>query len=74
MVQEGIEHHPNIGSIAAREDIIRGFTQLRAMQQVQGDLCAKNMESNILKYLGTTYVARDVNFLTTVLEGEDALM
>lgn len=73
-MQEGIEHHPNIGSIAAREDIIRSFTQLRAMQEVQGGLCAKNMDSNILQYLGTTYVARDVSFLTTVLEGEDTPM
>lgn len=74
VMQYGVDLHPEIGSLAAREDLIRDFTKLLAMQQVRGALCAKNMDPNILKYMGSTYVAQDVDFITTVLEGKDSLM
>lgn len=74
ILQNGVDLHPNIGSLAAREDLLRDFSQLRASQQVQGALCAKNMNPEILKYMGTTFVAKDIDFMTTVMEGKHALM
>lgn len=73
-MQNGIDLHPEIGSLAARESLIRDFTKLIAMQEVRGTLCATNMDPKVLKYMGTTHVAQDIDFITTVLEGKDSLM
>lgn len=73
-LQNGPELHPAIGSLAARENLIRYFKEVISLRETLGALCAKNMDPEVLKYMGTTYVARDIDFMTTVIDGEDALM
>ena len=44
-----------------------------SLKKVEAKLCAQNVGPE-LKYMGTTYVARDIEFMTRVIDGEDALM
>ena len=69
-MQNGIGLHPSMGSLAARQDLIRDYTELLAMQEVRGAMCAKNVDLDALRYMGTTYVAKDITFMAGVLEGE----
>lgn len=43
------------------------------LKRVQAELCAENMGEE-LAYMGTQTVVRDIDFMTTVMDGEDALM
>lgn len=43
------------------------------MQKTQFSVCQKVLGDE-LKYMGTTTVARDMEFITTKLDGENALM
>lgn len=74
VLQNGIGLHPEIGSLAARESLIQDFRQTISLRETLGSLCAKNMDPEVLKYMGTTFVAKDIDFLTTLIEGEDAHM
>lgn len=74
ILQLGPELHPNIGSLSARESLIRDYRQLIALRETIGDLCGKNMDPEVLKYMGTTYVAKDIAFLATLIDGKDSLM
>lgn len=63
-----------MGSLAARESLIRDFSRLLSIHEVQGRACAQKMDPEVLKYMGTTYIARDIEYITTVLEGKGAMM
>lgn len=43
------------------------------MKKSQAELCAQNM-GDALKYMGTTTVAKDIDFMATSISGPDALM
>lgn len=58
----------------ARENLIRYFKDVISLRETLGGLCAKNMDPEVLKYMGTTYVAKDIDFMTTMIDGESALM
>lgn len=44
-----------------------------ALWKAQFEICAQTMGDQ-LRYMGTSTVARDIDYITTLLEGQDALM
>ena len=44
-----------------------------ALWKSQFQICAQTM-GELIGFMGTTLVARDIDYLTTLIEGEDALM
>lgn len=64
---------PNLTDPSLRENLLRQQKEADALYQAQFEICGKAMGEQ-LRYMGTTTVVRDIDFMTTVLEGEDALM
>lgn len=56
-----------------RDRLIEQYKEFLAMKESQAGLCAETM-GDTLKYMGTTTVARDIDFMTTFFDGPDALM
>ena len=56
-----------------REYLLRQQKEADALYKAQFELCGKAMGEQ-LRYMGTTTVVRDMDFMTTVLAGKDALM
>lgn len=48
--------------------------QFLAIKEAQALLCHENMDVGDLKYMGTTTVVRDIDFMTRVLDGPEAKM
>jgi hypothetical protein len=46
--------------------------QFLAIKEAQANLCHENMDVEDLKYMGTSTVVRDMDFMTQVLDGKDA--
>lgn len=73
VLERGYEHAQNASDPGVWEDIWRQRREADALTQAQFELCDENM-GDALKYLSSTSVARDVDYITTVIEGPDALM
>lgn len=71
--EQGFSVPTNLSDHRTRDYLIEHYQEFLAMKETQAQLCAKNMGEE-LKYMGTTTVARDIDFMTTALDGEDALM
>ncbi|KAG8698176.1 hypothetical protein FRC09_007387 [Ceratobasidium sp. 395] len=58
----------------ARFDLIQQYRQAIAMWETQAKLCTSNMPRNgsDLKYMGTSTVARDIDFMARVIDGPKA--
>ncbi|QRV76524.1 alpha/beta hydrolase family protein [Ceratobasidium sp. AG-Ba] len=58
----------------ARFDLVLQYRQAIAMWEAQAKLCALNMPNNgsALKYMGTTTVARDIDFMSKIIDGPNA--
>jgi hypothetical protein len=48
--------------------------QFLAIKEAQAQLCHENMDIEDLKYMGTSTVVRDIDFMTEILDGEGAKM
>jgi hypothetical protein len=48
--------------------------QFLAIKEAQAQLCHENMDVKDLAYMGTASVVRDIDFMTRVLDGEEAKM
>jgi hypothetical protein len=57
----------------ARKSLIAQHREAEALYQTQFEVCAKTMGDQ-LKYMGTSTVVRDMDYITAQLEGPDALM
>ncbi|CUA68530.1 Putative hydrolase Mb2247c [Rhizoctonia solani] len=71
----GYTQPPNATSDpSAFYDIVGQQRQALALFDTQAKLCAKNMPNGgiEMKYMGTSSVARDIDFMSTVLDGPDA--
>ncbi|CAE6439274.1 unnamed protein product, partial [Rhizoctonia solani] len=71
----GYTQPPNATSDpSAFYDIVGQQRQALALFETQAKLCAKNMPNGgiEMKYMGTSSVARDIDFMTTILDGPDA--
>lgn len=60
----------------ARFDLIQQYRQAIAMFETQAKLCMLNMPNGgaDLKYMGTSTVARDIDFMSKVITGADTPM
>ncbi|KAK7455855.1 hypothetical protein VKT23_010892 [Stygiomarasmius scandens] len=61
----------NLSSPILYDQIVEQHRQFISLKQAQAELCRQNMGDE-LKYMGTATVVRDMDFMTKVLDGEDA--
>ncbi|CAA7270028.1 unnamed protein product [Cyclocybe aegerita] len=73
VIEQGINVPPlaNISSPFFRESLVEQYRQYLALQKGQIELCAKTMGDE-LRYMGTANVVRDMDFMATAFDGEDA--
>jgi hypothetical protein len=64
----------NLSDPMNRYSLAEQQRQFLAVKAAQVMTCKENMNVDDLKYMGTTTVARDIDFMTTVFDGEDAKM
>ncbi|KZS87451.1 hypothetical protein SISNIDRAFT_460849 [Sistotremastrum niveocremeum HHB9708] len=57
-------------SPSTREYFKKQMEEFLALKKVEAELCAKNM-GEALRYMGTTYVARDIEFMNQLFHGDD---
>lgn len=63
----------NVSSESWRETLVKQQGEFLALKETQAILCGKHMGDD-LKYMGTATVVRDMDYMSKLLEGEDALM
>lgn len=73
VLQTGFDILPNISDPRARDHLIVQQRRALAFYKTAMEVCKSTM-GDTLRYMGTSTIARDVDFITTVLEGHDALM
>ncbi|KAH9848513.1 Alpha/Beta hydrolase protein [Lenzites betulinus] len=73
VLDRGYDVGPNLTDPSNRDHLIQQQRDADALWQAQFEICGKNMGDQ-LKYMGTTNVVRDIDYITTLLEGEDALI
>ncbi|KAJ7763322.1 hypothetical protein B0H16DRAFT_1368317 [Mycena metata] len=61
----------NLSNPAIEAQLVEQAREFMALKKSQAELCAKNMGDE-LKYMGTATVVRDMDFITKILDGEDA--
>ena len=73
VLERGYDVGPNLTDPANRNHLIQLQRDADALWQAQFEICAETM-GDTLQYMGTSTVARDIDFITSLLDGEDALM
>lgn len=73
ILERGFTSPPNFTDSRTRDFLIYQQQEAEALYRAQFALCAQTMGDK-LKYMGTSTVVRDIDFITRTLEGEDALM
>ncbi|OCH85906.1 hypothetical protein OBBRIDRAFT_797713 [Obba rivulosa] len=73
VLERGYDVGPNLTDPSNREHLIRLQREADALYKVQFEICKQKM-GELLRYMGTSTVARDVDFISNALEGEDALI
>lgn len=73
VLDRGFELPLNVSDDFARDSLIYQHRDAEALFKTQFDVCYQTMGDQ-LKYMGTTTIVRDIDFITRTLEGEDALM
>ncbi|EKM57161.1 uncharacterized protein PHACADRAFT_254740 [Phanerochaete carnosa HHB-10118-sp] len=63
----------NLSDTEAKKMLVRQQREAEALYKTQFDICGKTMGDQ-LRYMGTSTVVRDIDFITTALEGPDALI
>jgi hypothetical protein len=67
---------PNLGNISndplSRISLVTQARQFLVIKEAQVQLCRENMDVEDLKYMGTSTVVRDMDFMTEVLDGKGA--
>ena len=72
VLERGYDVHPNFTE-ANRAQLVRTQRELDALTETQFEVCKENM-GELLRYMGTSSVVRDIDFMATAFGGEDALM
>ncbi|KAJ8090284.1 hypothetical protein PM082_018880 [Marasmius tenuissimus] len=73
VVERGL-NIPSTSDLSApslRQSLVGQYTEFVELKKKQGELCKKSMGDE-LKYMGSTTVARDIEFMSRVLEGDNA--
>ncbi|KAA1467695.1 alpha/beta-hydrolase [Dentipellis sp. KUC8613] len=73
VLERGYQVAPESSLIDTREHLIQQMGEADALYRTQMALCAQRM-GDVLGYLGTSSVARDIDFMTRVLDGDEALI
>lgn len=73
VLERGYDVGPNLTDPLNRDHLIAQQRDADALLQTQFQICAQTMGDQ-LKYMGTSTVVRDIDYITTLLEGQDALM
>ena len=73
MLDRGYDVSPNLTSPLNRNHLVELQRDATALYQAQFAICKQTM-GDLLKYMGTSTVVRDIDFMTTLLDGENALM
>lgn len=63
----------NLSLPEARDRLVIDYLEADALYHTQFDICRKTMGDK-LKYMGTSTVVRDIDFITTQLEGPEAFI
>ncbi|THH10618.1 hypothetical protein EW145_g1198 [Phellinidium pouzarii] len=71
--EQGFTVSSNLSDPGTREHLIQQYRQFLVLKKAQAELCAENMGDS-LKYMGTATVARDIDFMATVIDGEDTFI
>jgi len=73
VLERGFEVGRNLSDPRTRERLLEQQREADALYKTQFEVCRGSLGDD-LKYMGTSTVARDIDFITTALEGKDALM
>ena len=73
ILERSYDFGPNLTDPGTREHLIELEREAKAYYKAQIEVCQKTMGESP-RYMGTSTISRDVDFITTVLEGKDALM
>ncbi|EIW53437.1 uncharacterized protein TRAVEDRAFT_74763 [Trametes versicolor FP-101664 SS1] len=73
VLDRGYDVGPNLTDPLNRYHLIEQQRDADALWKAQFEICAQTMGDQ-LKYMGTSTVARDIDYITTLLEGQDALI
>jgi hypothetical protein len=68
---------PNVSHPSSPENAAALIGQVRmvqALQRAAAESCKEHMDVEDLRYMGTATVVRDMDFMTKLLDGEDAKM
>jgi hypothetical protein len=64
----------NISDPLNRITLIEQSRQVLAILEARAKTCSENMDVEELRYMGTATVVRDLDYMTRLLDGEDAKM
>ncbi|KAI0719840.1 TAP-like protein-domain-containing protein [Cerioporus squamosus] len=73
VIDRGYDVGPNLTDPANRYHLIETQRDADALYKTQFAICGQTMGDQ-LRYMGTSTVARDIDFMTTLLDGKDALI
>ena len=73
VIDRGYDSSANLSDANNRYHLVETQRDANALYKTQFAICSQTMGDTI-KYMGTSTVARDIDYLTTLLDGEDALM
>ena len=73
VLDRGYDVSPNLTDPDNRYHLIQTQRDADALYKTQFAICAQTMGDQ-LRYMGTSTVTRDIDFMTTLLDGKDALM
>ncbi|KAI8989178.1 TAP-like protein-domain-containing protein [Trametes punicea] len=73
VLERGYDVGPNLTDPLNRNHLIELQRDADALWQTQFNICAKTMGDK-LRYMGTSTVARDIAFIASLLDGNDALI
>lgn len=71
--EQGFSVSSNLSDPKTRDHLIEQQRQFLAMKKTQAELCAQSM-AEVLPYMGTATVVRDIFLMTSKLDDEHALM
>ena len=73
MLDRGYDSSVNYTDPFNRHHLIETQRDANGLFKTQFAICAQTM-GETLRYMGTSTVARDIDYITTLLDGEDALL
>ena len=73
VLNRGYDVPSNLSDPGLRYQLIESQRDSNALYQTAFEICQKS-KRDYLRYMGTTSVVQDINYITTLLEGNDSLL